>query len=72
MRAGRHRPLLVWVLTSAVLLALASRTEHGLVVAGIYVGVNAIGVAIVVTKEPPYSGRAIAAVLWCAAAQSTR
>ena len=35
----------------------------------LYVGLNGLGMAIVLTREPPYAQSALRAMAWCAAAQ---
>ncbi len=62
-------PLLVWVATSAALIALAAQVENGAMLAAVYVGANVIGVGVVLSRRPPYPDRGLRAVAWCAAAQ---
>ncbi|MGI9645009.1 MAG: hypothetical protein ACR2O6_06850 [Ilumatobacteraceae bacterium] len=62
-------PLLVWVVTSVALIALAAQVNSGVALAAVYVGANAIGTGIVLSRRPPYSDRALEVAAWCAAAQ---
>ena len=59
----------MWAVTSLALLAWASTVEHGVIVAGIYVGANAIAVALTWTRRPPVPAGFLTAVGWGAALQ---
>jgi hypothetical protein len=69
MRAALRWPVAVWIATSAALILLAARVEYGAIVVGLYVGLNVLGMAIALTKQPPYATGSLRSMAWCGAAQ---
>ena len=59
----------MWAVTSLALLAWSSTVDHGIIVAAIYVGANAIAVAITWTRRPPVPPGFLTAMGWAAAFQ---
>jgi len=59
----------VWALTSAALAALAAGVQYGLVVIGVYVGANALAMAMAWFRAPPVLPAVLRGLCWAAALQ---
>ncbi len=59
----------LWVLTSVALAALAAGDEYGLVVVGVYVGANALSMAMAWFRRPPVLAGVLRGLGWAAALQ---
>ncbi len=62
-------PIALWGVGSVLLLGLSLRFEAGILVAGLYVGLNGVSLLLTIVRVPPAPPPLLRAMAWCTAAQ---